>query len=80
MTKHEPSNRAYGAETVLALTQLDPLITDMKNSWSNNFKAKVLLLHKAHTATDVATELLGVALMLHGLSANNAYTNLYELI
>ena len=78
-TKHDLAICAYGAETKLALTQLQPLITDMKNSWSNNFKAKVSLQHKTHAAMDIATEFL-VALMLHGLSSDDAYTNLYELI
>ena len=80
VAKHKPSLQAYGAEKVLAMTQLQPLVTDRKNSWSNNFKAKVLFQHKAHAATDVTIELLDVALMLHVLSADNAYTNLYELI
>ena len=78
--EHTMVVRAYGAEAVIALTQLHPLITDMKNSWSNNFKAKVSLQHRAGTATDIATKLMDVALMLHGLTTEDAYANLYKVI
>ena len=72
--------RAYGAEAVIALTQLHPLITDMKNSWSNNFKAKVSVQHQAGAATEIASDLMDVSLMLHGLTTEDAYANLYKVI
>ena len=80
VTKHEPALQAYSTETIIALMDMLPLVTDMKNLWSNNFKANLSLKQKTHTVTDVATKLLEVVLMLHGLSTNDVYTNVYKLI
>ena len=55
VTKYDPALHAYTAKAVLALTHLMPLMTNMKSSWSNNFKAKLALQQKTQTLMEIAT-------------------------
>ena len=71
--EQDPLLRAYTAETVVALNNLLPLLTNIKNSWSNNFKAKISQKRKAETAAEVAARLADGVLVLHGLWAKDAY-------
>ena len=79
-TDPDPKLRAYTAETVVALMDLLPILTDMKNSWSNNFNAKEAWQHKSETAVEVASQLADGVMVLHGVSATKAYENMYDLV
>ena len=74
----DPLLQAYMAEMVVALTKLLPLLTDVKNSRSNNFKAKMVPKQKAETAVEIATWLVDGVLVLHSLWAVDAYVNVYN--
>ena len=52
---------------------LFPIMTDMKNSWSNNFCAKMAWKHKCDVASKVALLLMNGVLVLHGDATKDAY-------
>ena len=76
----DPKLQAYTAETAVALTDLFPVMTDTKNSWSNNFHAKMAWKHKFDVASEVAALLMDGVVVLHGISKKDAYLNMYTLI
>ena len=57
-----------------------PILTDMKNSWSNNFRAKVAWKHKYDVAAEVATHLMDGVMLLHGVAGKEAVANMYQLV
>ena len=79
-TKHDPKLHVYNTETMVALVDLFPILTNMKNSWSNNFKAKMVWKHKNDVAAEVASQLMDGVLVLHGVAAEEAYANIFDLI
>ena len=79
-TEHDPKLQAYTAETMVALMDLFPILTDMKILWSNNFRAKMVWKHKFDVASEVATLLMDGVSVLHGVAKKDAYANMYELI
>ena len=52
-----------------------PIMTDMKNSWSNNLCAKMAWKHKYDVASEVAALLMDGVVVLHGVSKKDAYSN-----
>ena len=79
-TDPDPKLRAGTAETVMAVADILPLMTTMKNSWSNNFNAKTAWKHKTAVAAEIASQLMDGILVLHGVATEDAYTNMYDLI
>ena len=63
-----------------AVCGLFPVMMNMKNSWSNNFRAKVAWKHKYDVAAKVATLLMDGVMVLHGVARKEAVTNMYQLV